>query len=333
MKKISLVFVLLIMVSIISAQTPKFTHENCFPQKAESKINFVLLLENYDSFIPKTGTSYTWDLTAAGGPGPWLTWTEPVTTYKFQPSAQSIHSPFYHTQINEYCLTPFSRDLFFTYSGDRDTLYYDGLYLSSNYLYRPRVPFLNFPMSFGDSTRVYLKQFANPNFPNTATGSVTRTWIYDGFGTVKLPYGTAQNVFRIRTKQIDSIYLINSATVYEELIWIKQSDGFPVLRFQKNGTLISAWYSSTGTITAVDETYVNKELEVYPNPFTDQLTISKHSPGQIKQLRVFDQTGKLIIRKNNFSDNQLDTRSLKKGVYILDIELNDNSHFKTKIVK
>lgn len=333
MKKICLVTVLLILVTIISAQTPIFTHENSFPQKAESKINFVLLLENYDSFIPKTGASYTWDLTAAGGPGPWLTWTEPVTSYKFQPSAQSIHSPFYHTQINEHCLTSFSRDLFFTYSSDHDTLYYDGLYLSSNYLYRPRIPFLNFPMSFGDSSRVYLKQFANPNFPNTATGSVTRTWIYDGFGTVKLPFGSVQNVFRIRTKQIDSIYLINSATVYEELIWIKQSDGIPVLRFQKNGTLISAWYSSTGTVTAIQEQGINEKIKIYPVPFSNELTISDLSSRQIKRLSLFDQTGRLIVRKENLPDNKLDTRHLKNGIYFLEIELSDNSRVHQKIIK
>ena len=246
-------------------------------------------------------------------------------SYKFQPSSLSIHSPFYHTQINEYCLTPFVRDLFYTYSNDRDTLYYDGLYLSSNYLYRPRVPFLNFPLSFGDSTRVFLKQFANPNLPNTATGSVTRTWIYDGFGTLKLPYGTAQNVFRIKTKQIDSIYLINSATVYEEIIWFKQSDGIPVLRFQKNGTLINAWYSSVSEVTPIQEPGITTEISIYPVPFTDQLTISNLSFRQIKRLSVFDQSGRLVIRKENLSENQLNTRHLNKGVYFLEIELDRKS--------
>lgn len=332
MKKIYFLTILIITTTLSEAQ-PGFTHENCFPLNAESKINYVLLLENYDSFISKTGTSYTWDLTASGGPGPWLTWTEPVTSYKFQPSSLSIHSPFYHTQINEYCLTPFVRDLFYTYSNDRDTLYYDGIYLSSNYLYRPRVPFLNFPLSFGDSTRVFLKQFANPNLPNTATGSVTRTWIYDGFGTLKLPYGAAQNVFRIKTKQIDSIYLINSATVYEEIIWFKQSDGIPVLRFQKNGTLINAWYSSVSEVTPIQEPGITTEISIYPVPFTDQLTISNLSFRQIKRLSVFDQSGRLVIRKENLSENQLNTRHLNKGVYFLEIELSDNSLYQKKLIK
>lgn len=324
---------LFLLLSILMFAQPQFTSTHCFQVNDSSKIGFAIVSQSFDDFIPATGNNHTWDFTTTGTPGPWTTWAAPTASYLFQPSTQSIHTPFHGTEINEYAVLSFSRDLFYTYSSNQDTLYYNGLYSNANYAYKPRVPYLTFPLNFSDSIHAYTKQYTNPNQPTVATGSVTRYWIYDGYGTVKFPYGTVTDVYRVRTKQVDSSYIINFVTPYEEIIWFRQSDGIPVLRFLKNGTLISAYFSSAETTNTIAENTKKNQPTLYPNPFTNVLNIVSNNSDNTTEIGIFDAQGKVVYSKSYIKNKtSIDTENLQKGMYYVEIK-NNSGVFYNKIIK
>lgn len=322
-----------LLISSVAAAQPQFEAINCFQVNDSSKLGYALVTDTYESFVSQTGSNYTWDFSNTGAPGPWTSWTNPTASYLFQPASQSTHTTFATSEINELVYLAFGRDLFYTYSSDQDTLYYDGLYISNNYPYKPRVPYLSFPLNFNDSIYTNTQQYANYTQPTVATGSVTRYWLYDGFGTVKFPYGTATNVYRIRTKQVDSNFIINTANIFEEMMWFRQSDGIPVLRFQKNGTLVNAYYASAEAASAIEDIANNEQhTHVYPNPFSNNISILLPKGEKGKQINVYNCQGQKIISESWPANNSIDTEMLDKGIYIVEV-IGSNSSFRKKMIK
>jgi hypothetical protein len=66
----------------------------------------------------------------------------------------------------------------------------------------------------------------------------------------------------------------------------------------------------------IDEEDV-EDLELFPNPFTDRLTIT----GAVSNITLFDYTGKEILRtKASGAETVLNTEGLANGLYILRVE-------------
>jgi hypothetical protein len=179
---------------------------------------------------------------------------------------------------------------------------------------------LTFPLNFGDSVYTHTRQYALPTQPSTATGSITRYWIYDGYGTLQLPYGTVSDVYRIRTRQIDSSYVLNNAVVYDEMIWFRQ-DGIPVLRLLKNATIISAYFASAGSSGISDDFAKSEDIRVYPNPAKDRVSLLAEEKYKGSTYRLLDQYGRLIrtgtITRVNM---EIDLGNLSPGIYYLTMD-------------
>ena len=79
----------------------------------------------------------------------------------------------------------------------------------------------------------------------------------------------------------------------------------------------------------------NGQITVYPNPFTDELTIRVSNAGnQIIQVDLFDINGHLLSRmslhENIFN---LNTADLSGGIYILEVQFENGSLVRRKVVK
>ncbi len=306
----TLLLILLCSASVFAQ--PSFQNNHCFQVGDATTLGTAIHFEDFSVPLSNKGPNAIWDYSST-------TWPAPTAPYIFQDAALSTHTTFANSDINEYATTTFGRDLFYTYSNNSDTLYLDGLYISNNYRYNPSIPYLNFPLNYLDSTYTHTKQYGNPNQPNTPTGSVTRYWKYDAFGTVKLPDGTNQNCYRIRTHQIDSTYIINFATVYEELIWFRQTDGIPVMRFLKNATLITAYYANSSSVSGIDKNNVS-ELKVFPNPASSALTIktNEQEGKQMLKYAILNQLGQILTE--GYSENTIDISELRSGIYFIKID-------------
>ena len=88
----------------------------------------------------------------------------------------------------------------------------------------------------------------------------------------------------------------------------------------------SCFGSDTITVNFVGfENSIDKQIQVYPNPSTENITISSNF--QINSptvLNIFNLTGKLILSnniemKNGFSE-VIDISSLRNGVYFIEIK-------------
>jgi len=83
-------------------------------------------------------------------------------------------------------------------------------------------------------------------------------------------------------------------------------------------------------INDIEEEIANSLLTIYPNPFTDLITVTN---AQNASLEVFDITGKLLFNKVVTEDEELiDLSHLASGVYYI-ITVLEDSTYASKIVK
>jgi len=63
---------------------------------------------------------------------------------------------------------------------------------------------------------------------------------------------------------------------------------------------------------------------VYPNPSNGMVTLS--SADLIRQIEIFDLTGKVIFSTSNYTNKcTINTSAYNKGMYIIKVQTNDNS--------
>jgi hypothetical protein len=290
--------------SFVAWSQPAFQASNCFQVGTEGTVAWTLLLASYSDAVAETGDNYTWNLSSNS-------WLAPTGSYLFEPALESGFSTFLNSEIHEAATATFSRNLFFSYSDNNDTLYYDGLHSASSYAYQPSIPYLTFPLQFGDSIYDYSLLYGSGGQASTVLGSVSRYWIYDGYGDILFPYGTQEDVFRIRTVQIDSTFITSFATVYKEMIWFRASDGLPVLRYQDNNGLISVYYASTDSEVATEE--VDTALfSLYPNPGNEWLKWT----GETSYLHITDSQGRVVVNQP-YTSNSWNAAHLVEGMYLV----------------
>lgn len=312
MKKQLLQLAVLLNVTVFAQ--PIFTNNKCHQVGDSSGLQWALLNQDFQGFKSQKGSNYTWNFSSQN-------WTNPTTKYTFKTKQESSPFNISFNVLNELAYVAFKRDVYYNYSSAMDTLYLVGLNPSSNdYFYNPPVPYLSFSLNFNDSVSNYRRQFANPNQPTTKTGSVTRSYKYDGYGTLQLPYATVNNVIRVKTHQIDSVG--NSATVYEEIIWFRESDGIPVLRllpYVASG-YSNAYYASAASGTSSISEQYKIAFNIYPNPVSDELHIEleNKNPYTIEIKNIFGET---VQHAQN--ENIINTYNLASGIYILSVYQNN----------
>ena len=71
-------------------------------------------------------------------------------------------------------------------------------------------------------------------------------------------------------------------------------------------------------------------LKVYPNPFSDVITISDIE--KVKSVSVTDISGRMIRTVDNVS-SEINLSELKTGLYILNVQYKDGTKSAHKIIK
>ena len=95
-----------------------------------------------------------------------------------------------------------------------------------------------------------------------------------------------------------------------------------MLELDKNGNPISQ-----------KKAIVTSEIWIYPNPTEGNIIVNTGNL-TIKQLVIFNMSGKMIYNANNSSFDtfiKLDLSFLSRGMYIIDLVDDNNSHYKAKI--
>lgn len=93
------------------------------------------------------------------------------------------------------------------------------------------------------------------------------------------------------------------------------------------------WYFTVDAPLSYDDLHSSQAVEVYPNPFTEQVTIDVDGFGNNVTFKVYDMTGALVSAEQvSDSDNMLkhiiDMNGMESGIYMLVVE--DGEHTATK---
>lgn len=98
----------------------------------------------------------------------------------------------------------------------------------------------------------------------------------------------------------------------------------------KRGGLKLNWFEITKneTPSKVESVFENR-VSIYPNPVSDLLTIN--SKYDTKEIKIIDMLGKILY--NGTNEKQIDTSTLKKGAYILQLSFLDGKQQTIKILK
>jgi len=98
-----------------------------------------------------------------------------------------------------------------------------------------------------------------------------------------------------------------------------------------DNNVASNWIASSNTIVYVEDIKNEQELNLYPSPVKDVLTIE--SSGRINILQLFDSQGRLLRNfKVNSDTYTIDMRSYAPGLYILEVKSSERNYMR-KIIK
>ncbi len=226
--------------------------------------------------------------------------------------------------------------------------------VSCNTITKYDKPFLKlkFPFTYGDkATGDYsgIQLSNNSQVPVKGTYEVES----DGYGTLILPGNiTIDNVLRVKqTRTID--YGNNSENLTETTYrWYSSNVRYPLLVIIKYKTSQKEYISQTAvyahageqlkSATSIPPVNADLDLQVFPNPYNDKLTINYaiQKSGKVK-IELYDNEGKLIntivnIKKQDAGNYNLTLSAgklgTKAGIYYVRATFNDNSIIK-KIIK
>lgn len=211
--------------------------------------------------------------------------------------------------------------------------------------------------TFG-SYEIYLSKGVTPpnmqmNFAANITGS--QTMVRSGSLTIptgSVPGGNSSNPHAY-TFVFDTPYLYTGGNLVIEIrhTGSNSSTSVPSKAIYTNstayGTYLSAcWQLDTGITVAnfsyirinaveslgVKSVTIDNDFSVYPNPVKDNLYVKAGK--EITEFHVFNSVGqKVLLQKNHTKIPQLNSSSLSKGTYILQIIDKDGNSTSTKFIK
>lgn len=329
-KNLLIIFIAIVSAFINPAQAqPTITSASFTPQPGE---NFLVHLFPYQA-AGIGGAGLIWDFSSAAATGTAnMNHVDPAST----PSAASFPD----------ATVAISQDAAYSYfEGTSSAWYYDGVVASGNLIpYSDAEKLMEFPFTYNDSY--------SDNFGATFTAGVTITRAgtvnvsADAYGTLMLPYGTINNVIRVKVIEnyTDSyttpggpVTLTYSATNY---YWYKADTHYPVLSISsldQDGTLYQgATYLDQAHISAVEENIANAiNLNVFPNPSSSVSTISfdllQH---ENIVLSIYNSVGELVelIEQNQLGAGnhryELNTSDYAAGLYTLKVAVGDKAGMK-----
>ncbi len=230
------------------------------------------------------------------------------------------------------------------FEGNAGGWYYDGVVASGNLIpYSDAEKLMDFPFTYTDTY--------SDNFGATFTAGVTITRsgtvnvTADAYGTLMLPYGTINNVIRVKVIEsyTDSytvtvpVTLTYAATNYH---WYKADTHYPVLSISsldQDGTLYQgASYLDQANISAVEENIANAiNLNIFPNPSSNVSTVSFDlvQPEKII-LSIYNSVGELVevIEQNQLGAGNhrytINTANYAAGLYTLKVAVGDKAGMK-----
>jgi len=309
----------------ITAQ-PTLTNANTSPQVGES---FMYHLIDYTvGSEGASGANVTWDFSGLIGTDTLIVnWVDPSTT-PYAASFSSLNICYEFGGIYDYYVSSSS-----DYS--RQGGVQGGIVLA----YSDPEKQIEYPCTFNST---FIDSFAVTFFNGVTfdrTGTITVT--ADAYGTVILPYGTFNDVLRLKAVEdyrddfIGGPYLYNT----EVYLWYKPGIHYPILSFTSFvSTIGSTTYGSylDQSSVGINKTFAPEfNFNIYPNPantFTNiNYSIIKPAYVKISLNNLLGQEIKVLVNEKQPTGNYkeiVNLENLSKGVYLFRLEIDGNIEIK-----
>ncbi len=183
-------------------------------------------------------------------------------------------------------------------------------------------PINNSPV--GNDTIFNLNEFSKDN---TLVGKVLATDPDGDDITYSIISGNEENFFNINNE--GEIFVSNGNTLsyesYKEFVLIVEvSDGLLKGNIQVVISIVELPPLST-------ESYVNKIINIYPNPFSSSFVIDADK--KIRDIKIYDTRGRVALKKNKLvGKNNFNLKRESNGIYIFSFRLN-GERYNIKIIK
>lgn len=195
-----------------------------------------------------------------------------------------------------------------------------------------------FPINYLDSgSDTYSGIVSSPGL-NGSNVSGTTSYVADAYGTITTPSGTYENAIRYKVTGQEELVVFGTAMVSDitEYYWYTNAYPVPVFIIHKEVSSVMSMptdssntttmlMSYTSNPTGVDNLVTQNKMKLAPNPANDFIQIDFEFQG-LALLRIYDATGKLLKENAIDSAERVDLTSLKSGIYIAEI-LVDDKHY------
>ena len=324
MKKIYILVLSIISVNVANSQIT-LTSTNNNPSIGDS-----FTIHSFDGATINSGASganVTWDYSTI------ISSSNTVSTYVL-PSSLSQNASY--PLSNMASGTPNSEGYYLI---DSDEYSIAGAYISGQVqdVYSDVREFYKFPITFGD---VFNETFSG----NTTNLSTSQTFgrggsiqiEADAYGTLILPYGTVNNVLRVKTTtNYTDTFMAAPIMSYNDVhyFWFNANTKNPILAYDEftsiAGTIFLAQYIDVSdVVSGLGDDFTQKSpILIYPNPATSFVNISLDKTYSNATLKIVDVTGKMVKMRaieNSVNKISFQLDDLEKGIYFIQILEKDN---------
>ncbi len=197
-----------------------------------------------------------------------------------------------------------------------------------------------------EGNRILKLQWKNVGFAGALEEGITdswmnyQLWLYEADQSIEFRYGSSQlsaeaeSVVFSSASPAPSIALICSIPVSygqvngealagdptdPSVVDYNLATGSPSGGIPESGR-VYRWYSPDAV--TVEETETVIELDIFPNPFENELSFSSNSI--VESVQILNLTGKLVLESTmNCSACQISTKDLSSGIYLVKIKIGD----------
>lgn len=222
--------------------------------------------------------------------------------------------------------------MFEFYAKENDRLSYVGIYMDGLIMFfDDNKDALHYPFSYGDQfTDTFSTTYEQGTTTHHRVGTITAE--ADAYGTLMLPWGTLDDVLRVKTIEEKTDTFTFDGTPYqhdyyfETYAYYKLGIREPVLEFEysiinEGDTVLVGHYINETTATSIVN-FEEGDLKLFPNPVINTLNIQSKTTSPIQYCSITDLEGRLV-----WEDKQpvlpgikiMDVSFLDSGVYFLTI--------------
>ena len=94
-------------------------------------------------------------------------------------------------------------------------------------------------------------------------------------------------------------------------------------------SLFAFQYNTVGLKT----NYLDNNFSIYPNPTNGNILIKFSGYKNLKEIKLFDFFGHLLVTKSNITDNKIDLSGIAVGIYFIQINFDDKIYFDKIVVQ